>query len=231
MAALLACGQGSALAYGSAASAWNLRAAPILPVEVVVAGARGREQRRIKAHRMSLHPMDTMTLDGLRITTPARTIVDLAATLSPRALRETVERAQDLRRFHPNEIRATLARNPGRPGTRPLRDLMTLMEPDEDGARSHLERLFLLVVRKHRLPRPDVNHPIARRKRDFVWPEQRLVVEVDGYEYHSTREAKRRDHQRDRELTGLRWRPARFTYEDVAFEPGEVATELAGLLI
>jgi very-short-patch-repair endonuclease len=82
---------------------------------------------------------------------------------------------------------------------------------------------------------PDENN--ARSRRDFAWPDQRLVVETDGYRYHSSRSAKRRDNRRDRELTALgwrpvsfRWRPVSFSYEEVAFEPCVVGEELARLL-
>jgi very-short-patch-repair endonuclease len=179
---------------------------------------------------MLLAPLDALLRDDLRLTTPSRTIVDLAATLQGRALREAVERAQDLRRFDPNDIRETLARAPRRPGARRLHDLITVMAPAEDNARSHLERLFLALTRKARLPRPVPNHEIAGRSRDFAWPDQRLVVETDRYRYHSSRQGKRRDNRRDRQLTALGWRPVRFTYEEIAFEPAEVAKELAGLL-
>jgi very-short-patch-repair endonuclease len=175
-------------------------------------------------------PLDAVVRDNLRVTTPSRTIVDLAATLKGRALRDVVERAQDLRRFDPLDIRDTLARAPRRPGTRRLDDLITLMAPDDDNARSHLERLFLALTRKAKLPKPLPNHEIAGRRRDFAWPDQHLVVETDGYRYHSSRTAKRRDNRRDRELTAVGWRPVRFTYEEIAFEPGEVGEELARLL-
>jgi very-short-patch-repair endonuclease len=175
-------------------------------------------------------PLDALLRDNLRVTTPSRTIVDLAATLESRALRDVVERAQDLRRFDPDDIRDTLARAPRRPGTRRLHDLITVLAPDEDNARSHLERLFFALTRKARLPTPVSNHEIGGRSRDFAWPDQRLVVETDGYRYHSSRQAKRRDNRRDRQLTALGWRPVRFTYEEIAFEPGEVARELVRLL-
>ena len=70
---------------------------------------------------------------------------------------------------------------------------------------------------------------IEGRERDFVWRKERLVVEVDGYAHHSSRAAMRRDKARDRELTAALWRPARFTYEDVAFEPAATAVELKRL--
>jgi very-short-patch-repair endonuclease len=227
MAALLACGDGAALSHHAAGAVWSFWHGPVLPVHVTVTGASGRALRNIVAHRSRLTDAEVMRVNNLRVTTPARTIVDLAATLTPRAMRETIERAQDLKRFHRDEI-ATAAT--GRPGTKRLRELIALMDPDKDNARSYLERLLLAVVRRARLPRPEVNLPIADARRDFVWPDHRLVVEVDGYAYHSSREDLRRDRRRDRQLTALGWRPARFTYEEVAFEPDLVARDLAALL-
>jgi very-short-patch-repair endonuclease len=231
MAALLACGPDAALSHRTAATLWRLRTDPSLPVDVTTSTGHGRKHARITTHRTRLHPLDAVVIDDLRVTTPSRTIVDLAATLTGRPLRELVERAQDLRRFDRDDLRAALARAPRRPGTGRLEDLIALVSPDADNARSHLERLFLLLVRRARLPRPIPNHEIAGRARDFVWPEKRLVVETDGYRYHSSRQARRRDNRRDRELTAGGWRPVRFTYEEIAFEPDDVARELAGLLL
>jgi very-short-patch-repair endonuclease len=230
MAALLACGEGAALSHRTAATVWGLTTGPTLPIDVTTSTDHGRKHRQITTHRMLVAPLDAVVRDNLRVTTPSRTIVDLAATLKGRALREVVERAQDLRRFDPIDIRDALARAPRRPGTRRLDDLITLIAPDEDNARSHLERLFLALIREANLPKPTANHEIAGRRRDFAWPDQRLVVETDGYRYHASRTAKRRDNRRDRRLTALGWRTARFTYEEVAFEPGVVGAEVAQLL-
>jgi very-short-patch-repair endonuclease len=230
MAALLACGEGAALSHRTAAMVWGLQTGPTLPIDVATSTDHGRKHRQITTHRMLLAPLDALLRDNLRLTTPSRTIVDLATRLKGRALRDAVERAQDLRRFDPDDIRDTLARAPRRPGTRRLEDLITVMAPDKDNARSHLERMFLALTRKARLPKPASNLEIAGRSRDFAWPDQRLVVETDGYRYHSSRQAKRRDNRRDRQLTALGWRPVRFTYEEIAFEPAEVAKELVGLL-
>jgi very-short-patch-repair endonuclease len=229
-AALLTCGEGSALSHRTAATVWDLLAGPVRPIDVITTAGRGRKHTGIRTHRMLLDPFDVLVRDNLRITTPSRTIVDLAATLEGRALRDAVERAQDLRRFDSDDIADTLARAPRLPGTRRLEDLITVMAPDKDNARSHLERLFFALTRKAMLPRPAPNHVIAGRSRDFAWPGQRLVVETDGYRYHSSRQAKRRDNRRDRQLTAQGWRPVRFTYEEIAFEPADVAKELAGLL-
>jgi very-short-patch-repair endonuclease len=205
MAALLACGEGAALSHRTAAQAWGLTTGPTLPIDVTTSTDHGRKHARITTHRTPLAPFDALTRDHLRLTTPSRTIVDLAATLEGR-------------------------RAPRWPGTRRLNDLITLIAPDNDNARSHLERLFLTLTRKAKLPKPTANHEIAGRRRDFAWPDHHLVVETDGYRYHSSPAAKRRDNRRDRELTALGWRPVRFTYEEVAFEPSMVGEELVQLL-
>ena len=230
MAALLACGDGAALSHTSAATLWGFLTADALPVHVTSQGDRGRKQRGIVHHRAALHRHDSLTRDALHVTGPARTITDLAAGHSGRALRDVVERAQDLGRFSADDICATLARSPRRPGIRKLADLVALTQPDTDKARSYLERLFLKLVREARLPRPQVNADIAGRERDFAWPERRLIVETDGYRYHASKQARARDARRDRDLTAYGWRPVRFTFEEIAFEPSDVARELTRLL-
>lgn len=231
MAALLACGPDSAISHRTAGVALGIEGGPRFPIHVTTRTDRGRKQERLSVHRQCLVPQETCDLDGLRVTTAPRTIVDRAGSLDGRGLRHLVERAQDRRLFDPKAMAAVLNRHPGRSGTRALKSLIQLMQPDRDKARSHLERLFLSAIRATRLPRPEVNHPINGKKRDFVWLDERLVVEVDGYAYHSSRAAKRRDHRRDRQLTGRGWRPVRFTYEDVALEPTQAMEELAELLV
>jgi very-short-patch-repair endonuclease len=230
MAGLLTCGDGATLSHFTAGTFWRLLHHPTRPIHVIVPASRGRKQRGIEPHRSRLHPAEVVRSDGLRVATPARTIVDLSSVLTPPSLRELVERAQDLRRFNPREIAASIERVPKRRGARELATLLQLLQPDAENARSYLERLFLPIVRRAKLPRPEVNVPIAGKRRDFVWREQRLVVETDGYRFHSSRAAMQRDRQRDRELTALGWRPARFTYEEVAFERARVGVELATLL-
>ena len=229
-AALLACGDQSVLGHHTACMKWDLRRGDLFPLSVIVPGDRGRKLDRIQTRRTKLDRRDWMLFDGLRLTTPARTIIDMAGELSPKEMRLLVERAQDVKRFDPKRIEEVLERNHRRPGCRPLLHLIALLNPDADGAKSYLERLFLKLVRKAGLPFPEVNVMIEKRERDFVWRDRRLVVEVDGYANHSSRQAMRRDRARDRELTAALWRPARFTYEDVAFEPGATAKELTRLL-
>ena len=231
-AALLYCGGEAVLSHRTAAVVWGILPGDGLrPVDVISRGGTGREQPGIHVRRMALNGAEKAERFGLRVTNPARTLVDLAGVSHGRELRELVERAQDARRFDRIGIERIVAASPRRPGARSLAAIATLLGPDRDGARSELERRFLCLCRSERLPLPKVNEVIEGRRRDFVWPDQRLIVETDGYRWHSSRKAMRRDRSRDRELMIAGWRPARFTYEDVVFEPAEVAVELRALLI
>jgi len=168
MAALLACGPGSALSHRSAATLLGLRPDATWPIEVATTGGRGRKRERVVAHRILLREHEAMVRDGLRVTTPARTLVDLAARLDPplaargdrtRAGPGTLRRRRDPRRARAS---AAAARHP--PARRPDRARATR----RGQPRSHLERLFLSLVRSSGLPRPEVNSLIAGRRRDFA---------------------------------------------------------------
>src|SRR5687768_15332223 len=92
-----------------------------------------------------------------------------------------------------------------------------------------MEELFLALCDKHGLPRPEVNVHIEGYECDFVWREQRLIVETDGGAAHGTRRAKRRDPVRDADLMIAGWRVWRLSYEQLFREPEAVAQQLTGL--
>jgi very-short-patch-repair endonuclease len=96
--------------------------------------------------------------------------------------------------------------------------------------RSVLERRFLKIVRRHKLPLPEVNVMVCGYEVDFFWPEHRLVVETDGGEHHRTRRAFERDRQRDADLQAAGFRPVRFTHRRITREPGWVGKRLEQLL-
>jgi very-short-patch-repair endonuclease len=97
---------------------------------------------------------------------------------------------------------------------------------DREPTRSHLERLFLRVIRDAGLPRPDVNARLGSYEVDFLWRAERLVAELDGYAYHSSREQFAADRRRDRELQRRGYVVLRFTYEEVTREPEAVLAAL-----
>jgi very-short-patch-repair endonuclease len=107
--------------------------------------------------------------------------------------------------------------------TRTRRDMGWTKEP----TRSHLEREFLRLLRAHDLPLPEVNAKLGPYEVDFVWRDARLVVELDGYAYHSDRGAFEADRRRDRDLQTRGYVVLRFTYREVVEEHEAVAAALA----
>jgi very-short-patch-repair endonuclease len=105
---------------------------------------------------------------------------------------------------------------------RTRRDMGWTKEP----TRSHLERKFLTFLRAHDLPIPSVNQRIGPYTVDFLWPERRLVVELDGYAYHSDRASFEADRRRDRELQTRGYVVLRFTYREVMEDPEAVVAAL-----
>jgi very-short-patch-repair endonuclease len=209
MAATLAGGDTAVLSHRSAASLWAL-----LPdrgtsdVEISVAGDGGRRRRAgIHLHRCpSLQAEHVTHRHGIPVTTPSRTISDLRHAVSPQELRRAQRQADVL----------------GLP-------LGSSASPDR--TRSELEFLFLDLCRKHRLPPPEVNIRIGSLLVDFVWRNQRLIVETDGYRYHRGRVAFEDDRARDLELRALGYDVIRLTHRQVVSNSEEVLVILKKALV
>ena len=224
-AAVLACGDRAVLSHRPAAAAWDLRPVPSGPVDVTVPPG-GRELRSgLRMHRSALEDSEKTSIDGLPITTPERTLLDIATILRPDHLERAVEQAE-WRRLVDREELQRLAET-GWPGAPALRAALT--EPFIV-TRSVLERRFLKLCRDHGLPKPLVNVVVCGYEVDFFWPEHRLVVETDGGQYHRTRKAFEDDKQRDVELLAAGFRTARFTHRRITYEPGWVGKRLKRLL-
>jgi very-short-patch-repair endonuclease len=208
-AATLACGPGAVLSHRSAAALWALL--PIQPShpEVTVPGHGGRKRRQgIRLHRSaSLDPAHTTFRLGIPVTTPARTLADLRRCATTDELREAHRQAG---------IRGYLI------------DDAEVREPDL--TRSELERRFLRLCRRHRLPAPEVNAPIGEFVVDFVWRGPSLIVETDGYRYHRGRAAFEHDHRRQARLIAAGFEVLRFTWSQVVNEPTEVVAALRARL-
>ena len=155
-------------------------------------------------------------LDGLPITTPARTLLDLAADgLRGRPLEAALDRAELLRLVDFAELQALLARYPGRPGSRSLQATLSRYVAGSVETRSVLEELVLELCDDHGLPRPKVNFSIEGKMRDFYWPGSRLVVEADSYTWHRSPSAMNDDRERDVRLMLAGYRCLRFTWVQV----------------
>jgi very-short-patch-repair endonuclease len=190
---------------------------------VHVLARHAAKHRGVVVHKArALHPRDTTRHHGIPTTTPARTLLDLADHLPPRALERALAKAEVLRLTNRGELRALLERSPGRRGA-----LAKILARDAQApTRSELEERFLAFLDAHHLPRPLVNRRVLGYEVDFHWPAHRLVVELDGYAFHAHRQAFEDDRARDATLQAHGWRVVRLTDRRL----GEHARAVARLL-
>lgn len=230
MAAVLAC-DNALLSYASAAALLGLATTPSGPVHVTVVRAGGHRVRGICVHvTRSLHLSEATSEDGIPCTSPARTLVDLAAVLDRRRLRRALERAVELRILDGRAMDAALGRANGRRGTGVLRELLASLHGEPAPVKNELERLFLELVREAGLPLPVVNAHVGPYEVDFHWPAARLIVETDGRETHDTPHGFEEDRRRDLELSLAGWRVVRISWRQVTREPEAVVALVRSLL-
>jgi hypothetical protein len=231
-AAVLALGDDAFLSHDSAADAFGFRKSGSGLIHVTVRGRAGRLRRPgIRIHRPHVLPNDEVTtLRRLPITTPARTLLDLAAAgLRGRPLELALDGAEIDKILDFADLHRLLARYPRRTGARSLQVQLSRYGGPVD-TRSRLERLVYELCDERGLPRPLVNTVIEGRVRDFYWPLCRLVVEADSYRWHRSPSALNDDRERDVELTLAGYRVLRFTYEQVTRRPGYVVRAILAAL-
>ncbi|MDX6717988.1 MAG: hypothetical protein QOJ63_242 [Solirubrobacteraceae bacterium] len=219
-------------AQPSAASHWEMRRGSSAAVDVTVPTRAGRRPRHgLRIHRsVRLRPDDLTTHDAIPVTTPARTLLDVAEQIPRGSLQRAVDRADALGIFDLLDVRDVLAANPGRAGSGSLTAVLDLYREDPQLTRSELEELFLDLCDAHAIPRPSVNGRAAGREVDFLWHSRLLVVETDGRRDHATRAAFERDRAKDAQLVLAGYRVVRFTYRQVTREAAAVAATVLALL-
>jgi Protein of unknown function (DUF559) len=231
LAAVLACGANAALSHTSAAAFWALRPDTTGRPHVVVPSQAGRAQPAIVVHRCrSLAADEVVERDGIRVTTVARTLLDVARSRPRRVLERCVEGALIARVFDLTDVEALLARHAGRPGTARVAAAVDVARDEPPLLRSELERRFLALCADHGIPAPAANVPVGDYVVDFLWREERLAVETDGGRTHLTPVAFEDDRARDVALTIAGLRVVRFTHRQVRREPAAVAQRLRALL-
>ncbi|HEX6117343.1 MAG TPA: type IV toxin-antitoxin system AbiEi family antitoxin domain-containing protein [Solirubrobacterales bacterium] len=208
LAAVRACGPGAALWRRSAAAHLGIRPQSGGPTEIIVPSTAGRADRPgVSSHRSaSLVPADVAEVERIPTTTPRRTFADLRRILPPDHFRAALRRAEILR-------------------------LDTGPQPEyaPDRSRSDLERRLFAACRSEGMPLPERNVSIGPYAVDFLWREQRLVLETDGWETHGTRTAFEEDRARDAYLTTRGFRPVRLTDRQVG-DRGTLGATLRALL-
>jgi len=225
-AAVLSCGPGAALSHLAAGVLLSLLAERGPRIDVTVPGSGGRRRRgALIIHRGPLPATDVTVKHGIPVTTPARTLIDLADLLPRRRLERDLDEAAYLR------LDVTdLQPRPGRRGSGTVKELVKRHDAGATRTRSELEERMLSLFHRFRLPAPEVNSSIEGYLVDFVWPEKKLIVETDGWAAHGTRTAFERDRRRDADLLAAGWRVLRISYERLEREPEWVAERIAEAL-
>jgi predicted transcriptional regulator of viral defense system len=234
LAAVLACGPGAALSHREAAALHGLRASNRSRTDVTTKRRLRTRRSGIDVHHSTtLDAKDITTVDGIPVTTVARTLVDLADVVPKDSLAKALREAEHLRLVDVNDLYDAMDRTRHRTGPGHARLTTLLEEHRRRGTqltRSELEDRFLALCERHRLPRPRTNFHVESMEVDACWPAHRLAVELDGWACHKDRQAFQRDRTKANELTRAGWRVLRFTHDDVVRRPAETAALVGAML-
>jgi very-short-patch-repair endonuclease len=229
VAAVLSCGAHAAASHRDAAVVYALLHPSAGDVSVSVSRGNPRQRPGVRIYRVRLPPSEVTNEDGLPVTTPVRTLLDLAAIVTPRELEQALAQALRQELTTEREVTRVLNRYSRRPGSARLRALLALETPPAL-TRSEAEERFLALVRRAQLPSPSTNVHVAGFEVDAYWRAEQLVVEVDGLVYHASRRALCRDRRRDAALTAAGVRVMRFTWADLTEQPEATLARLAQAL-
>jgi len=230
MAAVLACGPEALLSHHSAAALWRIRRTELAEVRrrdihVVVPRANPKRRPGIRAHRRRNHELPgRREVEGIPVTHPVATLVDLAVDLPDGQLEAAVNEADHLKLVDPEQLRGALDALPRWPGVERLAGLLD--GPTIVLTTTELERLFLPLALEASLPIPQTQAWLDGYQVDFYWPELGLVVETDSLRYHRTPFKQARDKRRDNAHAGSGLTTLRFSHGQVLHEPDYVRKTL-----
>jgi very-short-patch-repair endonuclease len=237
MAAVLACGKSAVLSHEAAAELWEIRQSRggshgRTQIDITIPSERGARGRPgVVVHRVpSLRREEMAIRYAIPVTSPGRTLLDLATMLPRRQLERAMDEAERLNLCTEDDLGEIVHAHFGRAGAGALGDLIREHHAGSTATRNDFEELFLALCRDRRLPQPEVNVSLLDYVVDFMWPSARLIVEVDGRATHATRRAFQEDRDRDGRLAVAGYRVLRFTWWDVTRRPAVVADRVRRLL-
>jgi len=233
LAAVLASGPDAVLSHHTAAALWGLRGSGGM-IHVTLP-RRSTSSKRIRRHLSHVPPDERTTEEGIPATSVHRTIFDLSATASVDEAVATIKEAEYLNLWDCLSLWDLLDRYPAKRGSRNLRSALERITEEPSGRkRSRIEERFAPFLRRYRLPLPRFNDWIPLDPRpyrvDCHWLDLRLIVELDGWEGHSTRSAFQDDRARDRALKVAGFSVVHLTWAQLDPEPEAIAADLRELL-
>jgi Transcriptional regulator, AbiEi antitoxin/Protein of unknown function (DUF559) len=225
--ALLACGPEAALCHSSGATLWGFEKLWRFPFDVAVA-LNGRRPKGIRIHRITtLTDVDIAIHLGVRATSAARTILDIAPTTPTSRLTRIVNDARLARHLTIERLNDVVQRNPRHPGAGKLKPLA---HEAGNPTRSTLEDEFKAFCKRFSLPTPLTNVEVAGYEVDALFPDHKLIVELDGYETHVDRRSFERDRQKDADTLQAGFNTIRLTKLRLSHTPETEAHRIHALL-
>jgi very-short-patch-repair endonuclease len=216
MAAVLSCAPDAALTHRAAAAVWDLGPWPTGVIDVS-ATTNKKPRPGVRLHLVT--DLEIVTHDGFPVTTPMRTLTDLAK-IEPRPRVERAFEAAD--RIGLLDVVELEAECHGRRGSRVLKQLINEGR-EAPRSKNELERLWLDVCRDQNLPLPSLNVVVEGEEVDAYWPECGVVVELDSWEWHRTRAAFERDREKRAKLEARGIRVLPFTWRQLKRQPALLA--------
>jgi hypothetical protein len=235
-AAALACGDGAALGGREAARLHGIGSRRRSRIDVVVPYPRNAKQPGIDVHRSkTLRPQDVTVLDGIPVTTVARTILDCATLLSRDALERLIGEAEVQGVLDLRALREQIEHNRGTVAAKRLRQLLDSYQYDHGVVMNAFEQDLRNALRDAGAPPPLMNRWIILSdggppvRPDFQWPGAKLALNADGFKFHRSRVKFERDTETDQRLVDDRWLPLRVTYRQ-AKDPAKRARVVASVI-
>jgi very-short-patch-repair endonuclease len=222
MAAVLAAGREAVLSHATAAWWWGLIDEQPPMIELSVPRRCRPRVEGIKIHRP--RHLERTHHRRLPVTPLVQTIVDYAARASVKQVKRALAQAEYHHAFELELLEPAMAQ--GRPGTKTVRRALSAHQPELARTRSMLEADFLELCQAAGLPTPQINVMLHGYLIDALWPDRRVVVELDGLAGHRTRAQLESDHQRDLMLRAHGYTVLRYSHDQVTRRPREVAADL-----
>lgn len=223
LAACWAGGFRAVASHRSAAALWDLAGGRRSLQEITCPRWRRARHNGLVVHESkAFDPVDAMVIEGIPVTTPERTLLDLGAVCHESIVEMALDAAEKRELVTLKSVRATLGRlgRSGRNGVGTLRRLLEARSPSRQPTESEMETLLLQVLRHNGFPEPITQYEIRCAGRlvarvDAAYPQWHIAIEYDSYEYHAGRKAHDRDNARRNKITAAGWLPVTATAEDL----------------
>jgi very-short-patch-repair endonuclease len=227
MAAVLACGGPgkAALSHSSAAALLKIGTEQESAIEVSRLSSTPIRIPGIRVHRRpNLRPGWCGFCEGIPVTSPVQTLIDLAMRNDRGTMERSINEADRLRLVRNDDLRRALDQHAGEPGVARLREILD--RRTFRYTRSELERVFIPLIREAGLPTPRTSIHVTGHEVDFFFDDLGLVVETDGLTYHRTPAQQAKDRERDQDHSAAGLFPLRFTHAQIKYEPERVVRVL-----